>query len=69
MKVLLVTCFVLVLITLFGCHKTYDCNCTTDKGQVIKVGTVSASKKKAKEICANNVSMISSGNFITFTIN
>ncbi len=57
------------MIIFTDCHKTYDCTCTTEKGQSLKVGTVSAAKNRAKELCAENVNRNASATFTSCTIN
>lgn len=60
--------FIIAIAILTSCHKTYDCFCTTLQGQELMIGTVKASKKKAKQLCAENPILQSSSNYSSCAI-
>jgi hypothetical protein len=60
--------FIFIIVILSSCHKTYDCYCTTLQGQELMIGIVKASKKKAKQLCAENPILQSSSNYTSCTI-
>ncbi|MBL7913359.1 MAG: hypothetical protein JNJ41_20015 [Bacteroidia bacterium] len=56
--------YLLALIVLMSCRKTYNCVCTNANGNTT-IGTVTGTKKKAKKVCEEMIST----NFSTCKIN